>query len=55
MPTLQDIYLSYLDCLNRQAFDELGTFVVDNVEHNGCPFGLRHAGKGLCRNSRPAV
>ncbi len=40
MPTLQDIYLAYLDCLNRQAFDELGTFVADNVEHNGRPFGL---------------
>lgn len=40
MPTLQDIYLAYLDCLNRQAFDELGTFVDDTVEHNGRPFGL---------------
>ncbi len=34
MPTLQDIYLAYLDCLNRQAFDELGAFVDDIVEHN---------------------
>lgn len=40
MPTLQDVYLAYLDCLNRQAFDELGTFVDDTVEHNGRPFGL---------------
>ncbi len=40
MPTLHDIYLAYLDCLNRQAFDELGTFVDDTVEHNGRPFGL---------------
>ncbi|MGA6115639.1 ester cyclase [Agrobacterium sp. CFBP2214] len=40
MPKLQDIYLAYLDCLNRQAFDELGTFVDDTVEHNGRPFGL---------------
>ncbi|OOO17914.1 ester cyclase [Agrobacterium pusense] len=40
MPTLQDIYLAYLDCLNLQAFDDLGTFVADNVEHNGRPFGL---------------
>ncbi|MDP9771230.1 UNVERIFIED_ORG: putative ester cyclase [Rhizobium sp. SORGH_AS 755] len=40
MPTLQNIYLAYLDCLNRQAFDELGTFVDDTVEHNGRPFGL---------------
>lgn len=40
MPTLQDIYLAYLDCLNRQAFDELGAFVDDTVEHNGRSFGL---------------
>ncbi|MDS7594937.1 ester cyclase [Agrobacterium tumefaciens] len=40
MPTLQEVYLAYLDCLNRQAFDELGTFVEDTVEHNGRPFGL---------------
>ncbi|MGG2478002.1 ester cyclase, partial [Rhizobium sp. BR5] len=30
----------YLDCLNRQALDDLGTFVDDNVEHNGRPLGL---------------
>lgn len=40
LQTLTDIYLAYLDCLNHQAFDELGTFVDDNVEHNGRPFGL---------------
>lgn len=40
MPTLDDIYSSCLDCLNRQAFDELGTFVDDTVEHNGRPLGL---------------
>jgi predicted ester cyclase len=40
MPTLEDIYLAYLDCLNRQAFDELTIFVDDNVEHNGRPLGL---------------
>ncbi|WP_332303248.1 ester cyclase [Rhizobium sp. GR12] len=40
MATLKDIYLDYLDCLNRQAFDELATFVDDNIEHNGRPFGL---------------
>ncbi|RAL98954.1 ester cyclase [Agrobacterium sp. MS2] len=40
MQTLNDIYLAYLDCLNRQAFDELGTFVADSVEHNGRPLGL---------------
>lgn len=37
---LNDIYFAYLDCLNRQDFDDLGTFVDDNVEHNGRPFGL---------------
>lgn len=40
MQTLNVIYLAYLDCLNHQAFDELGTFVGDNVEHTGRPFGL---------------
>ena len=40
MRTLNDIYLAYLDCLNRQALNDLGTFVDDNVEHNGRPFGL---------------
>ena len=40
MPTLEGIYLDYLDCLNRQAFDELGIYVDDNVEHNGRPLGL---------------
>ncbi len=40
LQTLNDIYLAYLDCLNRQAFDELGTFVADNVEQNGRPLGL---------------
>ncbi len=37
---LRDIYLAYLDCLNRQAWHELGNFVDDHVEHNGRPFGL---------------
>ncbi|MFS8125472.1 ester cyclase [Rhizobium sp. BR 250] len=40
MPILQDIYLAYVDCLNRQTFDEPGTFVDDAVEHNGRPFSL---------------
>jgi len=40
LQTLSDIYFAYLDCLNRQDFDDLGTFVDDNVEHNGRPFGL---------------
>ena len=37
---LRNIYLAYLDCLNRQAWDELGNFVADNAQHNGRPFGL---------------
>ncbi|POG01032.1 ester cyclase [Pseudomonas putida] len=40
MQPLNDIYFAYLNCLNRQALDDLGTFVDDNVEHNGRPFGL---------------
>lgn len=40
LQTLNDIYLAYFDCLNRQDFDDLDTFVNDNVEHNGRPFGL---------------
>lgn len=40
MKSLNDIYLAYLDCLNHQAFVDLGTFVGDHVEHNGRPFGL---------------
>ncbi|NTJ45085.1 SnoaL-like domain-containing protein [Agrobacterium larrymoorei] len=36
----RDIYLAYLDCLNRQAWHELGNFVDDEVKHNGRPFGL---------------
>ncbi len=40
LQTLSDIYLTYLDCLNHQAFDDLGAFVDDDVEHNGRPFGL---------------
>ncbi len=40
MHTLNVIYLAYLDCLNRQAFDELGAFVDDTVEHNGRALGL---------------
>ncbi|WP_037088095.1 ester cyclase [Neorhizobium vignae] len=35
-----DIYRAYLDCLNRQTWDELGRFVDDDVQHNGRPLGL---------------
>ncbi|KTT32855.1 ester cyclase [Pseudomonas rhizoryzae] len=33
-------YQAYLDCLNRQAWAELGRYVDDAVEHNGRPLGL---------------
>ena len=38
--TLQDFYRAYIDCLNRQDWDELGRYVADAVEHNGRPLGL---------------
>lgn len=28
-------YQNYIDCLNRQAWDQLGSFVDDAVEYNG--------------------
>jgi len=33
-------YQAYLDCLNRQAWTELGRYVDEAVEHNGRPLGL---------------
>ncbi len=33
-------YRAYLDCLNRQAWAELGRYVDEAVEHNGRPLGL---------------
>ncbi|MCL6706284.1 ester cyclase [Pseudomonas sp. R2.Fl] len=33
-------YRAYIDCLNHQAWAELGRFVDDGVRHNGRPFGL---------------
>ncbi len=38
--TLQEFYGAYIDCLNRQDWDELGRYVADDVKHNGRPFGL---------------
>jgi predicted ester cyclase len=37
---LSDLYRAYIDCLNRQAWDELGQHVDDEVEHNGRPLKL---------------
>jgi len=38
--SLSDLYRAYIDCLNRQAWDELGQYVDDEVEHNGRPLKL---------------
>ncbi|WFF42867.1 ester cyclase [Salinicola endophyticus] len=35
-----DLYLGYIDCLNRQAWDALGRFVHEAVTHNGRLLGL---------------
>ncbi len=37
---LADLYRAYIDCLNRQDWDNLGRYVGEEVEHNGRPFGL---------------
>lgn len=45
MTQLKEIYLAYLDCLNRQAWSELADYVDPEVEHNGRPLrlaGYRH-------------
>ncbi|MGE2715148.1 ester cyclase [Mycolicibacterium litorale] len=35
-----DVYRGYLDCLNERRWDDLGTFVADDVVYNGEPLGL---------------
>jgi len=35
MKQLDERYRAYLDCLNRQRWDELGQYVDDEVRHNG--------------------
>ncbi|MCD4865309.1 ester cyclase [Pseudomonas sp. PLB05] len=37
---LRERYQAYLDCLNCQAWAELGRHVHEAVEHNGRPLGL---------------
>jgi len=37
---LSDAYRSYIDCLNRQDWPNLGRFVHEDVRHNGRPIGL---------------
>ncbi|WP_185983229.1 ester cyclase [Aureimonas mangrovi] len=38
--TLKRRYRAYLDCLNRQAWDELDRHVSTDVHHNGQPLGV---------------
>lgn len=40
MSTLPDIYRNYLECLNKQAWDELGNFVCEQVRYNKVEIGL---------------
>lgn len=37
---LKSRYSAYLDCLNRQDWQELGSFVGEAVVYNGRPIGL---------------
>jgi predicted ester cyclase len=39
-PPIPDLYRAYIDCLNRQAWDELSRHVDDDAEHNGRKLGL---------------
>lgn len=37
---LSEVYRSYIACLNRQDWSQLGVFVGDDVTHNGKRIGL---------------
>lgn len=37
---LQEFYHTYIDCLNRQDWNELRQYVADDVKHNGRQLGL---------------
>lgn len=37
---LADVYRAYIDCLNRQDWDQLDRFVDEGVRHNARQFGL---------------
>ena len=37
---LADLYRGYVECLNQQDWDNLGTFVGDDVQYNGTHVGL---------------
>ena len=38
--SLSDLYRAYIDCLNRQDWALLGSYVDDEVKHNGRPLEL---------------
>ena len=38
--SLSDLYRAYIGCLNRQDWAQLGSYVDDEVEHNGRPLKL---------------
>ncbi|OHV82984.1 ester cyclase [Rhizobium sp. LCM 4573] len=40
MTSLCDQYRAYIGCLNGQNWNELGTYVASDVQHNGRDFGL---------------
>lgn len=40
MPTLADIYCGYINCLNAQDWENLGTYVGEDVAYNGRRIGL---------------
>ncbi len=40
MTSLADQYRAYIACLNGQNWEDLGTFVATDVQHNGRSFGL---------------
>lgn len=48
--TLQAFYRAYIDCLNRQDWDELGRYVANDAKHNGRPFGLSGYRSMLIKN-----
>ncbi|MBB5223226.1 putative ester cyclase [Amaricoccus macauensis] len=48
--TLADRYRAYLDCLNRQAWNELDRHVATIVRYNGRPLGLSRYRSMLVRD-----
>ena len=48
--TQREFYRAYIDCLNRQDWDELGRYVADDVKHNGRALGLSGYRSMLIKN-----